>query len=289
MRLVTFGASGQARVGVMADQRILDLSDLAGSMEELLAGGDALLEEARSRVDAVSRVSMGGPTIRMWRSGESRLLAPLLRPGKIICVGLNYADHAAEQGVKPPPTPVIFAKYTNAVVGPEAPIVLPKASRQVDYEAELAFVIGRRARRVPESEAMRYVAGYTVCNDVSARDFQFGDGQWTRGKTCDTFCPIGPALVTADEVPDPHALDIELRLNGATMQKSNTRQLVFSIPYLVHFLSQSMTLEPGDLISTGTPPGVGCFRKPPVYLKAGDTVEITVERVGTLRNPVAAE
>ncbi len=289
MKLVTFDAARQTRIGALVDRRILDLSDLAETMGGLLAGGEPLLAQARARVDALDRSGMGGPTLRMWRLEEVRLRAPLLRPGKIICVGLNYSDHAAEQGVKPPASPVIFSKYANAVVGPEEAIRLPRASVQVDYEAELAFVIGRRTKHVSEAEAMACVAGYTVCHDVSARDFQFGDGQWTRGKTCDTFCPIGPALVTADEVPDPHALDIELRLNGTTMQKSNTRQLIFSIPFLVHFLSQSMTLEPGDLVSTGTPPGVGCFRKPPVYLKAGDTVEITVERVGTLRNPVAAE
>ena len=288
MRLVTFDAGGRSRVGALVDRRILDLSDLAETVVELLEGGEPLLAEARGRVAALEKAGMGGPTLRMWRHEEARLRAPLLRPGKILCVGLNYADHAAEQGVQAPASPVLFGKFSNCIVGPEEPIVLPKGSAQVDYEAELAFVIGRRAKGVPEAEAMRHVAGYTVCHDVSARDFQFGDGQWTRGKSCDTFCPIGPALVTADEVPDPHALDIELRLNGQVMQKSNTRNFIFKIPFLIHFISRAMTLEPGDLISTGTPPGVGVFRKPPVFLKAGDTVEIAVERVGTLRNPVVA-
>jgi 2-keto-4-pentenoate hydratase/2-oxohepta-3-ene-1,7-dioic acid hydratase in catechol pathway len=289
MKLVTFDSTQKIRVGALVDKRILDLTDLAPTMEELLAAGEPVMKRVRTRVEALEQSGIGGPTLRMWRLEEVRLRAPLLRPGKIICVGLNYADHAAEQGVKPPANPVIFSKYANAVIGPEAPIVLPAASTQVDYEAELAFVIGRRARHVPEAEALHYVAGYTVCHDVSARDFQFGDGQWTRGKTCDTFCPIGPALVTADEVPDPQALDITLRLNGEVMQQSNTRNFIFGVAHLIHFLTRSMTLEPGDLISTGTPPGVGCFRKPPVYLKAGDVVEITVDKVGTLRNPVTAE
>jgi 2-keto-4-pentenoate hydratase/2-oxohepta-3-ene-1,7-dioic acid hydratase in catechol pathway len=289
MKLVTFDAGGESRVGALVDRRILDLSDLAPSMVDFLAGGEELLEQARTRVRALEKVGMGGPTLRMWRGEESRLRAPLLRPGKILCVGLNYTDHIAEQGVQPPASPVFFAKYANTLIGPDEPIVLPRSSAQVDYEAELAFVIGRRAKHVPEAEAMRYVAGYTVCHDVSARDFQFGDGQWTRGKSCDTFCPIGPALVTTDEVPDPHALDIALRLNGQVMQSSNTRNLLFKIPFLVHFITRAMTLEPGDIISTGTPPGVGCFRKPPVFLAAGDVVEITIAGVGTLRNPVAAE
>jgi 2-keto-4-pentenoate hydratase/2-oxohepta-3-ene-1,7-dioic acid hydratase in catechol pathway len=288
MKLVTFDAGGRSRVGALVDRRILDLSDLAETLVDLLEGGEPLMAEARSRAAALAAIGGGGPTIRMWRHEEARLRAPLLRPGKILCVGLNYADHAAEQGTKPPASPILFGKFATCIVGPEEPIVLPKTSSQVDYEAELAFVIGRRAKGVPEAEAMRHVAGYTVCNDVSARDFQFGDGQWTRGKSCDTFCPIGPALVTADEVPDPHALGIELRLNGQVMQQSSTRNLIFSIPFLVSFISRTMTLEPGDLVSTGTPPGVGVFRKPPVFLKAGDTVEIAVEKVGTLRNPVVA-
>jgi 2-keto-4-pentenoate hydratase/2-oxohepta-3-ene-1,7-dioic acid hydratase in catechol pathway len=289
MKLVTFDAGGKTRIGALMEDRILDLSDLAPTLVDLLAGGEALRGRAAERVRAAGRGDATGPTLIVWRVKESRLRAPILKPNKIICVGLNYADHAAEQGVKPPESPILFSKYWTAIIGPDEAIVLPKASAQVDYEAELAFVIGRKAKHVPEAEAMDCVAGYTVANDVSARDFQFKDGQWVRAKSCDTFCPIGPALVTADEVPDPHALGIELRAKGQLLQHSNTRNFIFKIPFLVHFLSRTMTLEPGDLVLTGTPPGVGVFRKPPIFLAPGDTVEITIERIGTLRNPVVAE
>lgn len=292
MQLVTFDASGTTRIGAMADRRIVDLADLAPTLVDFLAAGEDAMARARERVRAAAQGAPPGTspsTLRMWKLDDVRLRAPILKPNKIICIGLNYADHAAEQGIKPPDSPVLFAKFWTSIIGPDEPIVLPKASRQVDYEAELAFVIGRKGKRVPEAEAARHVAGYLICHDVSARDLQFKDGQWVRSKSCDTFCPLGPALVTSDEVPDPHVLDIELRARGQVLQKSNTRNLIFKIPYLVHFITQTITLEPGDVITTGTPPGVGVFRKPPIFLAPGDTVEITIQGLGTLRNPVVAE
>ncbi len=217
---------------------------------------------------------------------KARLLAPIPKPGKITCVGMNYADHAREQGSEPPKSPIFFLKSGNTICGPGDPIHLPPNSSQVDYEAEFAVVIGKRGSRIPEEKAYDYVAGYMVLHDVSARDLQFSDGQWYRGKSCDTFGPTGPWIVTRDEIKDPHNLRISLSLNGETMQDSNTSNLIFKVPYLVSYLSQSATWEVGDLISTGTPPGVGVFRKPPVFLKAGDTASVTVEGLGTLTNPV---
>jgi 2-keto-4-pentenoate hydratase/2-oxohepta-3-ene-1,7-dioic acid hydratase in catechol pathway len=215
------------------------------------------------------------------------LMAPVPVPGKVPCIGLNYRDHAAEQGVEPPKTPIVFSKFSTAIVGPEVPIRLGTAQK-VDWEAELAVVIGRRAKGVKRADAYDYVLGYACFNDVSARDFQFADGQWQRGKSGDTHGPFGPYVATADEVRDPHALRIALRVNGATMQDSTTGQMIFGVPELVEWLSENITLEPGDVIATGTPPGVGFARKPSVYLKAGDVVEVEIEGLGILRNPVTA-
>jgi 2-keto-4-pentenoate hydratase/2-oxohepta-3-ene-1,7-dioic acid hydratase in catechol pathway len=222
---------------------------------------------------------------------EGSLLAPIPRPGKVICIGLNYRDHAEESNLPIPTEPVCFSKFSQAVVGPNATIVLPRVAHKVDYEAELVVIIGRRGKNIPQRDAMSYVAGYTNGNDVSARDWQIGrpGGQWLMGKTPDTFAPIGPYLVTADEVPNPGELRIQLRLNGETLQNSSTRELIFKIDELIAHLSQLITLEPGDLIFTGTPPGVGAARKPPMFLNAGDTVEVEVAGLGILKNPVAAE
>jgi 2-keto-4-pentenoate hydratase/2-oxohepta-3-ene-1,7-dioic acid hydratase in catechol pathway len=219
---------------------------------------------------------------------QARLLAPVPRPGKLICIGLNYRDHAAESNMKIPEQPVVFSKFTTSVIAPGEPVVLPTTSHQVDYEAELAVVIGRRAKGVKASNALDYVLGYTIVNDVSARDFQFADGQWQRGKSCDTFCPMGPAIVTTDDVPDPHKLSIKLQLNDQTMQDSNTDQLIFGVPQLIEFLSETITLEPGDVIATGTPAGVGFARKPPVFLKPGDVMQVEIEKLCALRSPVIA-
>lgn len=235
--------------------------------------------------DAISQAAGNG---WLTKRSEAYWLAPVPRPGKLICIGLNYRDHAAESNMPIPERPVVFSKFSTAVIAPGEPVILPATSTQVDYEAELAVVIGRRAKNVSANLAFDYVLGYTVFNDVSARDFQFADGQWQRGKSCDTFAPMGPKIVTADAVSDPHSLSIKLRLNGETMQDSNTNQLIFGVPELIAFLSETITLEPGDVIATGTPPGVGFARKPPVFLKAGDAMEVEIEGVGTLTSPVVA-
>lgn len=219
---------------------------------------------------------------------DARLCAPVPRPGKLICIGLNYRDHAIESNMPIPETPVVFSKFATAVVGPEDPVVIPRACTQPDYEAELAVVIGRQAKDVTKERAYEYVFGYCGFNDVSARDFQFHDKQWQRGKSCDTFAPMGPFVATRDEIPNPQALAIKLRLNGQTLQDSSTNQLIFGVPELIEFLTASITLEPGDIIATGTPPGVGFARKPPVFIKPGDRMEVEIEGLGVLANPVAA-
>ena len=221
-------------------------------------------------------------------SKDAYWFAPVPRPGKLICIGLNYRDHAAESNMAIPERPVIFSKFPTCVIAPGEPVVIPSTSHQVDYEAELAVVIGRRAKNVKASRAIDYVLGYTAFNDVSARDFQFADGQWQRGKSCDTFAPMGQTIVTTDEIADPHKLSIKLVLNGQTMQDSNTDQLIFGVPELIEFLTESITLEPGDVIATGTPPGVGFARKPPVFLKPGDQMEVLIEGIGGLGNPIVA-
>jgi 2-keto-4-pentenoate hydratase/2-oxohepta-3-ene-1,7-dioic acid hydratase in catechol pathway len=199
---------------------------------------------------------------------------------------LNYRDHAEESGMAIPKSPIIFSKFSTCVVGANDSIVLPKGSEQVDYESELAFIVGRRAKNVKSENWLDYVFGYTNFNDVSARDFQFADGQWQRGKSCDTFAPMGEFIATTDEIRNPHNLRIQFRLNGETLQDSNTDQLIFKLPELIEFLSQSITLEPGDIIATGTPPGVGFARKPPIFLKGGDVAEVEIESLGILSNPV---
>jgi 2-keto-4-pentenoate hydratase/2-oxohepta-3-ene-1,7-dioic acid hydratase in catechol pathway len=224
--------------------------------------------------------------IEILSRDEVKIEAPIPRPGKIICIGLNYLDHVKESGAEMPKAPLIFSKFVTCVLAANNPILLPLGSDQVDFEAELAVVIGRRAKNVSLDDAMNCVFGYTNFNDVSARDMQFADGQWQRGKSCDTFAPFGEFIATKDEIPDPHSLHIQLRLNGETMQDSNTSQLIFKIPELIEYLSRSITLEPGDIIATGTPPGVGFARKPPVFLKDGDVCEVEVEGLGILRNPV---
>jgi 2-keto-4-pentenoate hydratase/2-oxohepta-3-ene-1,7-dioic acid hydratase in catechol pathway len=209
--------------------------------------------------------------------------------GKIICAGMNYRDHAEETGLAVPERPVLFAKWPNALIGPGEPIVLPSLTAEVDYEAELGVVVGRRSRDLEVGEALAAVAGYVCVNDVSARDLQFADGQWTRAKSLDTFCPVGPRLVPAADVPDPQALRIRCLVNGQPLQDSTTANMVFGVAELVAYASRGMTLEPGDLIATGTPAGVGFTRKPPIFLRAGDEVTVEIERIGALTNPVVAE
>ena len=217
----------------------------------------------------------------------ARLLAPLTCPQKLIAIGLNYADHARESGMDAPSAPVVFAKFPSSIIGPDEPITFRSAdSDQVDYEAELAAVIGRPARDVSVGDALGHVFGYTLCNDVSARDAQFADGQWIRGKSFDTFAPLGPWVVTADEVGDPQALGIRCRVNGDLLQDSTTKEMIFGVAELVSYLSRFMTLNPGDVIATGTPFGVGFAREPAIFLRDGDVVEVEADRIGTLSNPV---
>ena len=214
---------------------------------------------------------------------------PIDRPGKIVCIGLNYRDHAEEQGAALPERPLLFAKWPNTLIGPGDPIVIPPVTEQVDYEAELGVVIGSRVSRASAADALDAVAGYVCVNDVSARDLQFSDGQWTRGKSVDTFCPVGPHLVPAAEIPDPQALRIRALVNGEALQDSTTANMVFGVAELIAYITRSVTLEPGDLIATGTPAGVGAFRDPKVFLRPGDEVTIEIEGIGALTNPVRAE
>jgi 2-keto-4-pentenoate hydratase/2-oxohepta-3-ene-1,7-dioic acid hydratase in catechol pathway len=250
------------------------------SMLAILEGGGGALSKIESSVQS---------SAPLYPLNSVTLLAPVPRPPKLICVGLNYRDHAIESKMEIPRVPTIFSKFPSAVIAPGEPIVLPKNSTQPDYEAEFAFVIGRGGRHIPAERWQDHVFGYTIINDVSARDFQMATTQWLMGKTFDTFAPMGPHIVSADEIRDPHALDISLTINGETLQHSNTRELIFKIPELVEFLSSVFTLEPGDIVSTGTPAGVGVARKPPRFLKPGDDVAVRVESIGELRNPVVAE
>jgi 2-keto-4-pentenoate hydratase/2-oxohepta-3-ene-1,7-dioic acid hydratase in catechol pathway len=280
MRLVTFAVSGKSPdVGVVAGEQVIPIDGFA-DMNRFLSAGDSAL------ADAEGIVRGGQSTRTKYLLTDVRLLAPVTQPGKIIAVGLNYRDHALETKQPIPTSPLIFAKFPSSISGPEADVVLPGDDPQGDYEAELAVVIGRRAKAILESEAMNYVAGYMPLNDVSARRWQFADKQWVRGKSCDTFCPTGPWLTTRDEAPDPHNLNIRMRVNGQTVQDSNTSNLIFRIPALIAFISAAITLEPGDIIATGTPGGVGVFRNPPVFLKAGDLMEVEIENLGVLRNRV---
>jgi 2-keto-4-pentenoate hydratase/2-oxohepta-3-ene-1,7-dioic acid hydratase in catechol pathway len=250
-------------------------------------------QKSRETHDALiqDEAALAGARDKGWlvRSQDAYWDAPVPRPGKVLCIGLNYRDHAAESNMQIPEKPVVFSKFSSCVIAPGEPVVIPSTSQQVDYEAELAVVIGRRAKHVSADRAYEYVLGYTAFNDVSARDFQFSDGQWQRGKSCDTFAPMGQTIVTTDVITDPHKLSIKLTLNGKIMQDSNTDQLIFGVPALIEFISQSITLEPGDVIATGTPPGVGFARKPPVFLQPGDQMEVLIEGMGGLGNPVVSE
>ncbi|MBS0210870.1 MAG: fumarylacetoacetate hydrolase family protein [Planctomycetes bacterium] len=283
MQFVTFQSALGPRAGLVKGGGYVDLqatdARLPNSVKEIIAGGSKLLTLA---AEAGQKASATVP------ASSVKLLSPVLDPQKIICVGLNYADHAREGGKEPPTEPVIFCKFATALSAHEAPIVLPAVSQKVDYEAELVVVIGRAGRNIPQQHALDFVAGYCVGHDVSARDWQQEKpgGQWLLGKSFDTFAPLGPTLVTPDEVGNAGKLRIQCRLNGQTMQDSNTEQLIFTIPHLIAYVSQVATLMPGDLIYTGTPSGVGFARKPPVFLKPGDVVEVEIEKLGVLRNPV---
>jgi acylpyruvate hydrolase len=268
-------------------QWVIDLnhldSHIPANMIDFLEAGAETLTFAEKAVAAA--------TPEQWIPRTAVILkAPLLRPGKIICIGQNYLEHAKESGAaSAPPYPIIFAKYANSIIGPGEPIVIPAAVTSPDYEGELAVVIGRRGRNIPEAEALDYVAGYMPLNDVSARDWQNRTQQWVIGKTCDTFCPMGPALVTADEIPDPQKLHLRTVIGDEVLQSGYTGDMIFSVAHLIADMSQVMTLEPGDVIATGTPPGIGAARTPPRWLRPGDTVRVEIDGVGVLENPVVAE
>jgi len=301
MKLFSMKIDGKDRAGVLIGEEALDVTafseiseqsgneivgPLADALDLYLAGIERL-EEIASQVASDAALAEKCRRAGAMRSLSAiKLNAPVLAPGKILAVGLNYAAHAAEQNKKPPETPLIFSKCVTALIGPGDLIRLPRISDQIDYEAELAVVIGKEARSVSASDAFDYVAGYMIMNDVTARDLQQNEKQWTRAKGLDTFAPCGPWLVTADEINNPHSLDIRLSVNGEVKQSSNTNDLIFKVPQLIEFISQDLTLRPGDIITTGTPSGVGVYSNPPVFLKDGDQIEINIARIGTLRNSV---
>ena len=295
--------SPEQRLGVaISDDIVCDVAELARARKS--AGGSSAdwLVDADSTLSVIGRGAAGVSDIASLLDGppnpgrgqaaayslDHLEFLPAVYPGKIMAIGRNYAEHASEGGSDLPKAPLLFTKLPNALSAHNAPIVLPAISEQVDYEAELAVVIGKSAKRVNEAEALDYVFGYSLINDVSARDLQFGDGQWVRGKSLDTFAPLGPFITTREEIADVQSLKIEGVLNGQVMQSSNTSKMIFKVAHLVSYLSQGITLRPGDVIATGTPDGVGIFRKPPVLLKPGDVFEVRIEKVGTLRNSVVA-
>jgi 2-keto-4-pentenoate hydratase/2-oxohepta-3-ene-1,7-dioic acid hydratase in catechol pathway len=301
MRLLTFHRNRTTRAGAAVGDFVVDLQRAArvlasgalpSSLRRILEGGEPIMARVRKtirRAEArLRRVAEKRSRRPLWAAplAEIELAPPIPDPEKIICIGQNYADHCREQGVPLPSSPIIFTKFPTTLTGPFSPVHLPPedVTRLVDYEVELAFVIGREARRVREKDAAGYVAGYMIMNDVTGRDAQKSDGQWVRGKSFDTFGPCGPWIVTPDELGDPNDLPIWFKLNGELMQNSSTSNLIFKIPYLIEYLSRGLTFRPGDIVSTGTPPGVGIFRKPPVLLKSGDVMEAGIDGIGTIQN-----
>jgi 2-keto-4-pentenoate hydratase/2-oxohepta-3-ene-1,7-dioic acid hydratase in catechol pathway len=301
MKLVSYYKNRALRGGAVVGNYVIDLEKAAKalgsgtlpvSIREILEEGEPGVSRARKTVRRAEQKlkEVAGKKERrpVWAFlfSDVELGPPIPNPEKIICIGQNYIDHCREQNVEPPKTPIIFTKFPTTLTGPSAPIKLPPDSvtSKVDFEVELAFVMGREAKRVPASKAMEYVAGFMVMNDVTGRDVQYGDKQWVRGKSFDTFGPCGPWLITADEIPDSKNLRLSLKLNGQTMQDSSTSNLIFDVPFLIEYLSRGITFKPGDIVSTGTPPGVGIFRNPPVLLKPGDVMEAWVEGIGTLQN-----
>jgi 2-keto-4-pentenoate hydratase/2-oxohepta-3-ene-1,7-dioic acid hydratase in catechol pathway len=293
MRLVTYEADRRWRAGILIDARVIDLA-AAGlpvfpesdtpisnrAILQLTPAERSALEEAARELLRVKRARR-----HVLALEDLRLGPPIPDPDKIICLGLNYRSHAEEAGLAVPEVPILFGKYRNALIGAAGPIVLPAISKQIDYEGELAVVIGKRCKDVPAAQALDCVGGYMAFNDVSARDLQMRTGQWLSGKSLDTFAPCGPALVL-DEIEDPQSLDITTRVNGQILQQSNTRHMIFNVAEIIAYVSRLMTLEPGDILATGTPEGVGFKRQPPIFLHDGDLVEVEVEKIGTLRNPV---
>jgi len=290
MKLITFAYRDQLRLGALAGpaghERAYDLNRLEprlpADMLALLEAGPAALALAQQTLAAAAPEQ--GLAL-----ADITLKAPIPRPGKIICIGQNYLAHARESNASAPPYPIIFAKYNNTVIAHGEPIVIPRAVQKPDYEGELGVVIGKQGRNIAEAEALGYVAGYMPLNDVSARDWQGRTSQWVIGKTPDTFCPMGPALVTADEIPDVQNLWLRTVIGGEVLQEGHTNLMIFSVAHLIADMSQVMTLEPGDVIATGTPAGIGAARTPPRWLQPGDVVRIEIEKVGVLENPVTLE
>ncbi len=280
MKFLRYGAPGAEKPGVLdADGKIRDLSAHVADLS-----GAALAPDALAKLGAIDASTL--PVV----DGSPRLGPCVAGTGKFICIGLNYSDHAAETGATVPPEPIIFMKASSAIVGPNDNVTIPRGSEKTDWEVELAVVIGKTAKYVSEADALDYVAGYCVTNDVSERAFQTErSGQWTKGKSCDTFGPMGPWLVTKDEVPDPQNLSMWLKVNGQTMQDGSSKTMVYGVAFLVSYLSQFMSLHPGDVISTGTPPGVGMGLKPPRYLKPGDVVELGIEKLGSQKQTFVAD
>jgi len=286
LKLLTFSTEGKTRPGALDGERVIDLAAAGlpaganGDLLEIIRGGDAMLAKVRA--------ALADGKAKSYALSAVRLMAPVIAPSKIVAVGLNYIDHCKEANLPVPSEPVLFSKFTNSVTGPFDDITWPRTvSKEVDYEGELGIVIGKVALNVPEPKALDYVFGYTVVNDVSARDQQFANAkQWDRGKSFDTFCPYGPYIVTRDEIPDPHVLQVRTVLNGREMQNSNTKNLIFNVNKIIAYISQGTTLLPGDLIPTGTPFGVGFKRKPPVFVQHGDECVCEVEKIGAIRNHI---
>ncbi len=279
MKLIRYGAAGKEKPGIEVDGTRYDVSNLVHDYDEDFFASNGI-EKLKHDFSIASAPKIGN---------DIRLGEPVKRPGKIICIGLNYSKHAAESGMAEPKEPVVFFKATSSIVGPNDTIVIPKNSTKTDWEVELAIVIGKRANYITEDQALDYVAGYVLHNDVSEREFQLErGGQWVKGKSCDTFAPLGPYLVTKDEIVNPNNLKLWLTLNGKKMQDGNTNDFIFSVQHVVAYLSQFMSLMPGDIISTGTPEGVGFGQKPPFYLKAGDVIELGIEGLGSAKQEVKA-
>ena len=283
MRLISFIKNGASGGGILKENGVLPLKDL-GYTDAI-----AFITAGEPAMAAAKRIIEKASVRDLLPLSNVKVVAPIPRPPKIFCIGLNYRDHAIESKMEMPAVPTVFAKYSTAVTGPGAPIVISSATQKPDYEAELAVVIGKGGNRIVRDDWQDHVFGYTILNDVSARDVQLATSQWTLGKSLSTFAPIGPHIVTKDEIADPHTLDIRLSIGGETLQHSNTRELIFRVPELIEYISKFVSLEPGDIISTGTPAGVGLGRTPPRWLRAGDEVVIEIEKIGSLRNPVIAE
>jgi acylpyruvate hydrolase len=285
MRLLTYARDGGSRFGVEVPGGILDVNAADSRLPASLLAYLYAAEHLRALLEALVAAP---PAAHVVPPAGVRYLPPIEAPQKIVCIGLNYRDHAAEVNLPLPTEVTAFAKYANGLIGNGTPIEIPRESDKVDYEAELAFVIGKRGRHIPAERAYEYVAGYTIVNDVSVRDYQMRTSQWMLGKVFDTHAPCGPVIVTTDEIPDPQTLKIGTTIDGQVLQDSNTSQLVFTVPRLIAELSAIMTLEPGDIVATGTPAGVGVSRTPKRWMRAGERVRVEIEKIGALENPVVS-